>query len=133
MATSTMMILKTGAHNERDTKDYHNNYTDAEMERQKEDFFKENDQTTSTKRKSAEEKTMTKHIETRKKVRSIADMSSFNNLIDSLTISDSDKQLLVLHYIQGKDFRYIGDMLGYSESTIKRKHKRILNKISKIL
>lgn len=76
---------------------------------------------------------MSKHIETRKKVQEIADISSFNDLINRTTLSDIDKQILVLHYIQEKDFRFIGDMLGFSESTIKKRHKKILVKLSKVL
>ena len=76
---------------------------------------------------------MSTHIETRKKVKEIADISSFNDLINRTTLSDIDKQILVLHYIQEKDFRYIGDMLGFSESTIKKRHKKILVKLSKVL
>lgn len=76
---------------------------------------------------------MSKHIETRRKVADIADISSFTHLVNSATLSATDKQLLVLHYIDHKDFRYIGDMLGYSESTIKRRHKKALIKLSKML
>ena len=79
------------------------------------------------------EEKMSKHIETRKQVKEIADISSFNSLINSTTLSDTDKQILVLHYIDDKDFKYIGDMLGFSESTIKRRHKKALQKISKML
>lgn len=76
---------------------------------------------------------MSKHIETRNKIKSIADISSFSDLLNKSTISDEDKLLLKLHYIQGKDFRYIGDMLGYSESTIKKRHRRILKKLGNLI
>lgn len=76
---------------------------------------------------------MSKHIETRKKVKEIADISSFNSLINATTLSDIDKQILVLHYIDDKNFAYIGDMLGFSESTIKKRHRKILAKLSKVL
>jgi DNA-directed RNA polymerase specialized sigma subunit len=76
---------------------------------------------------------MSEHIETRRKVKEIADISSFNNLLNSIVISCEDKLLLEYHYLQNKDFKYIGDMLGYSESTIKKRHRKILKKISKIL
>ena len=76
---------------------------------------------------------MSKHIETRNKIKSIADISSFSDLLNKSTISDEDKLLLELHYIQGKDFRYIGDMLGYSESTIKKRHRRILKKLGNLI
>ena len=76
---------------------------------------------------------MREHIDTRKKLRGIASVSSFYSLINSATLSQTDKQLLILHYIDGKDFRFIGDTLGYSESTIKKKHRKILAKLSKVL
>lgn len=76
---------------------------------------------------------MSEHIDTKHKLKEIASISSFTELINSSTISDTDKQLLKLHYIQEKDFRYIGDMLGFSESTIKRRHKKALMKLSKLL
>ena len=76
---------------------------------------------------------MSKHIETRKKVQGIASISTFQDILDKTILSDDEKHLLVLHYLENKDFNYIADMLGYSESTIKRKHKKALNKISKIL
>lgn len=76
---------------------------------------------------------MSKHIETRRKVKEIADISSFESLLEKSTLSATDKSIVRLHYIEGKDFCYIGDMLGFSESTIKRRHKNALNKISKIL
>ena len=76
---------------------------------------------------------MSEHIDTRKKLRGIASVSSFYSLINSATLSQTDKQLLILHYIDGKDFRFIGDTLGYSESTIKKKHRKILAKLSKVL
>ena len=76
---------------------------------------------------------MSKHIETRTKIKNIADISSFHSLVESATLSDIDKQILELHYIQQKDFRYIGDVLGYSESAIKKRHRRILSKLEKLI
>lgn len=76
---------------------------------------------------------MSEHIDTRKKLKGIASVSSFYSLINSATLSQTDKQILILHYIDEKDFRFIGDTLGYSESTIKKKHRRILAKLSKVL
>ena len=74
-----------------------------------------------------------KHIETRNKVKDIAKIQTFNDLLDACVLTDEDKELLRLHYLQEKDFRYIGDMLGYSESTIKKRHKKALQKLNKIL
>lgn len=73
------------------------------------------------------------HIETRKRLRSIALVSDFEALLDLCTLSDEDKQILRLCYIQHKDFRYIGDIMGYAERTIKERHKAALQKISQAL
>lgn len=74
-----------------------------------------------------------KHIETRNKVKDIAEIKTFNDLLDTCVLTDEDKELLRLHYLQEKDFRYIGDILGYSESTIKKRHKKALQKLNRIL
>ena len=76
---------------------------------------------------------MSKHIETRRKIQNICDVNTFKDLLDSCILTDEDKKLLELHYLKGKDFRFIADELGFSESTIKHRHKKILSKLSKIL
>ena len=76
---------------------------------------------------------MSQHIDTRNKLKSICDVKSFEELLDSCVLSDDEKALLRLHYIQEKDFRYIGDELGFAESTIKNKHRKILSKLNKLI
>lgn len=76
---------------------------------------------------------MSDHIKTRNKLKSIPKVSTFMELLDSCTLSDEDKEIIKLHYVQHKNLGYIADTLGYSESAIKKKHKKILCKISKIL
>ena len=73
---------------------------------------------------------MTDHIRTRKALRDIADVAAFDGLLNTLTISEQDKQLMQLHYIEHQDFRFIGDVLGLSESTVRKHHRRILRKIT---
>ena len=73
------------------------------------------------------------HIKTRGKIKSIANVTTFNDLLDSCTLTEEDKELLRLHYLNGKDFRYIGDKLGFAESTIKKIHRKALQKLNKIL
>ena len=76
---------------------------------------------------------MSEHIDNRRKLQGIASISTFKDILEQTILSEEEKHLIVLHYLENKDFRYIADMLGYSETTIKRKHKKALNKISKIL
>ena len=73
------------------------------------------------------------HIQTRSKVKEIASITTFNELLDACILTDEDKEMLRMHYLQGKDFRYIGDMLGFSESTVKKRHRKALQKLNKIL
>lgn len=73
------------------------------------------------------------HIQTRAKLQEIPRVSTFNELLDDCMISPEEKTLMQMHYLQNKDFRYIGDMLGYSEVTMKRWHHRVLKKINKLL
>lgn len=72
------------------------------------------------------------HIETRRKLKEIYDVCTFRQLLDTVTISQEDKELMNLHYIEDKDFRFIADQLGYSEATIKRKHRKILKKLNRL-
>jgi len=75
---------------------------------------------------------MTEHILTRRKLKDIASISTFEDLLNISTLSDTDKEILRMHYLHGKDFRLIGDTLGFSESTIKARHKKALNKLNKL-
>lgn len=45
-------------------------------------------------------------------------------LLDSCTLSDEDKQIVKMYYLQNKSIGYIADILGYSESNIKKRHKQ---------
>ena len=73
------------------------------------------------------------HINTRQKLKSICEVSTFENLMEKCVLSDTEKEILRLHYLKGKDFRYIGDELGFAEVTIKKKHKKILQKLNKLI
>lgn len=74
-----------------------------------------------------------RNLSTRRKVSSVGRFDTLQELLDSSTLSDLDKQIVILHYVKEKNFAYIGDELGYSESGIKKRHKKILNKLSQLL
>lgn len=76
---------------------------------------------------------MSEHIETRNKLKSIYDVNTFEDLLNSCVLTEEDKTILKLHYLKGKNLGYIADELGYSESTIKRKHHKILSKLNKMM
>ena len=70
--------------------------------------------------------------ETRNRLKKIPDIVSFDDLLEKSTLSDLDKEILRLHYLKEKDFRYIGDVLGYAEVTIKKRHVKALSKIQSL-
>lgn len=76
---------------------------------------------------------MTPHIETRRKLKDISLVSDFEHLLSICTLTEQDKEILRMHYLHGKDFRFIGDSIGYAERTIKAHHKRALKKLSDAL
>ena len=73
------------------------------------------------------------HIETRRYLRRISDVAAFNEVINAVILSEQEKQLMQLHYIDKQDFRFIGDKLGLSESSVKRKHREILRTIERYI
>ena len=73
------------------------------------------------------------YIKVKHKVKEIPDIRSFNGLLDASTLSDEDKEIIRMHYLQKKDFNYIADMLGYTEGTIKLRHKKAIMKLSKLI
>lgn len=75
---------------------------------------------------------MSEHIDTRRKIQDISSVKTFEELLENCILTDEDKMLMRLHYLNGKDFRFIGASLGFSESTIKRRHKKILQKLNKM-
>lgn len=76
---------------------------------------------------------MTSHIQTRAKLKEICLVTAFKDLLDLCTLSDIDKEILRLHYLKEKDFRFIGDELGFSESAIKQRHRKALKKLGNII
>lgn len=76
---------------------------------------------------------MSTHTDTRKRLKKIELVSDFEAVLSLCTLSDEDKDILRMHYIQQKDFRYIGDMLGFAERTIKDRHREAIRKISHAL
>jgi RNA polymerase sigma factor (sigma-70 family) len=75
---------------------------------------------------------LSSHLDTRRRLKDIPDVSRFDDLLERSTLTDEDKEILRLHYLKGKDFRYIGDTLGYAEVTIKKRHAKALSKLSKL-
>ena len=69
----------------------------------------------------------------KKKLKDIPKLSTFNDILESSTLSDFEKEVVKLHYLKRVPLETIGDLKGYSRSAIMKVHKTILNKLSKIL
>ena len=72
---------------------------------------------------------MSDHIEIKKRLRRITGVGDFERLLNSRMITDTDKKILRMIYIEGKPLAYIGDILGFSESYVKKRHCYILRRL----
>ena len=76
---------------------------------------------------------MSKSIEIKHKVKSINRKIDFYNLLDQVILTENEKKMMILYYVEGKSLDYIADELGYSVQGISKMHKRILNKLEDLL
>lgn len=76
---------------------------------------------------------VTEHISTRKKLTDIATITEFKQILDLIVLTDDERKLMELHYLQGKSFTQIAMILGYADVTVCKKHKKILKRITKVL
>lgn len=74
---------------------------------------------------------MTEHIKTKHILKE--DISVLMRILSNDFISDEDKVLLRLIYIDRQDFNFIADKFNVCEQTIKKRHRLILQKVSKII
>lgn len=72
------------------------------------------------------------HIEVRRKIKSISEVTKFNELIERSTLTPKQKELMYMYYLQDLTFAEIGDKLGIEEITAKVWHKKALKKISEL-
>lgn len=76
---------------------------------------------------------MSQHMTTKKKLKSIDRKSTFNSLLEDSMLDDKEKEMMKMHYIEGKSFDFIADSLGYSKAGILKIHKKALNKLVTLL
>lgn len=63
-------------------------------------------------------------------IKGLSTKEEFNALLDKLFISDVERKVLVMFYMEGKNTDFIASELGYSTPSIKNIHKRVLIKVS---
>ena len=72
------------------------------------------------------------NAETRKKLKGISSVDEFRSILERTMLSDEEKQILILYYKEKKSLAYIADELGMSETTVKRKHRKMLMKLGSV-
>lgn len=72
------------------------------------------------------------NAETRKKLKDITSVRDFDELIERTMLNEEEREIVRLRYKEGKTLSYIADVMGLSESSIKKKHSKILRKIGKM-
>lgn len=70
---------------------------------------------------------------TRKKLKQMESIRDFESVVSQTMLSEEEKRILWLHYKEQKTMTYIADVLGMSESNVKKKHKKLLMKVGKIV
>ncbi len=76
---------------------------------------------------------MTEHMATKKRVKKINKKSTFNSILEESMLDEKEKQMMRMHYMEGKSFDFIADTLGYSKAGILKMHKRVLSKIEELV
>ena len=74
-----------------------------------------------------------KNANTRRKLKHIARVEEFENILNQTMLSDEDKTILRMYCIDEKQMSYIADILGLSEVTVKKKHRKALLKIGELI
>lgn len=70
-----------------------------------------------------------KNKKVRDKLKSINTYKTFYQIIDGVILSDEEKRILEMFYLEEKTFGFIADELKISTATISRRHKKILDKL----
>lgn len=69
----------------------------------------------------------------RNKLKEIPTKKELEDLIDKLILSDDERNVILMHYRDKKPLSYIADIIGVTKSSVNKKHKSALLKISKII
>ena len=68
----------------------------------------------------------------RKGLKNIETIQDFEEVLSIIMLSNEEKEILRLHYRDNKTLAYIADEIGMSEANVKKIHRKMLLKISKL-
>ena len=72
------------------------------------------------------------HIETRRKIKAISELKTFNDLLERSTLNPKQKELMNMYYLQDMSFNEIGEIFGIEEVTAKVWHNKALKKLKNL-
>ena len=73
-----------------------------------------------------------RNAETRKHLKEIETIAEFESILNQIMLSKEEKQILNMIYKDKQTVSFIACELGMSESSVKSKHRKLLDKISKL-
>ncbi len=76
---------------------------------------------------------MTNHIKIKRKLKQIPTKIEFNSLLENAMVSEKERRLMQMYYVDQKDFDYIADVMGYSKAGVIKMHQRILKRIEALI
>lgn len=71
--------------------------------------------------------------EEEKKFISISSREEFEKILESLVITDRQKEIAMLYYFRGNSYSEIGDIVGASERTISREIRTFSKKLNSFM
>lgn len=74
---------------------------------------------------------MTDHISLKHRIENMR-KSEIRALLDDVVLSEDERSIMELIYIEKKPLGYVADVMGYSESGIKKIHCRIIKRINNL-
>lgn len=78
-------------------------------------------------------KVQSDHIKTRQKIKDIPNVKTFDELLERCMLTDEERYIMRQHYYKGRSFQSIAQEICISEDWLKHRHKKILQKIQRLL
>ena len=75
---------------------------------------------------------MTDHVRMKHKIRRLKE-EEFRALLEASLLTPKEKEIMLKIYVEHKPLGYIADDLGYSESTVRLKHRQAISLLAEFL
>lgn len=74
---------------------------------------------------------MTEHINLKHRIEKMR-KSEIRALLDNVVLSEEERKVIEMIYLERKSLGYIADVTGYSESGIKKIHSRVIKRMDNL-